>query len=110
MCFYVTMWFKKMKQMKRILKITTVAVLILSAAACSNESTFDASGSFEAVEIIISSEATGTLKEFAVEEGQTLQSGQYIAKIYRRVGVKISIFPAKVVEKSYFLSSIFGFV
>jgi hypothetical protein len=62
MCFYVTMWFKKMKQMERILKITTVAVLILSAAACSNESPFDASGSFEAVEVIISAEATGTLK------------------------------------------------
>ena len=81
MCFYVSMWFKKMKQMERILKITTVAVLILSAAACSNESTFDASGSFEAVEVIISAEATGTLKEFAVEEGQTLQSSQYIGYV-----------------------------
>jgi HlyD family secretion protein len=67
--------------MNKILRNTVFAGLILSASACNNESTFDASGSFEAVEVIISSEATGTLKEFAVEEGQTLQAGQYIGYV-----------------------------
>lgn len=67
--------------MKRILKNSAFAGLILSLAACSHEKTFDASGSFEAVEVIISAEANGTIKEFAIEEGQTLQAGQYIGYI-----------------------------
>jgi len=67
--------------MKRILKSSTFAALILGLAACNNESKFDASGSFEAVEVIISAEANGTIREFAIEEGQTLQAGQYIGYI-----------------------------
>lgn len=67
--------------MRRIVKITAFAGLILFLAACNNESKFDASGSFEAVEVIISAEANGTLKEFNVEEGQTLLSGQYIGYV-----------------------------
>ena len=67
--------------MKKILKITAFAGLILFLAACNNESKFDASGSFEAVEVIISAETNGTLKEFNIEEGQTLLSGQYIGYI-----------------------------
>jgi HlyD family secretion protein len=55
--------------------------LILGLATCNNESTFDASGSFEAVETLISAEATGTLKEFKVEEGQTLETGQWVGYI-----------------------------
>jgi len=42
---------------------------------------FDASGSFEAEETIISSETAGLLKQFNVEEGQTLQAGQFIGYI-----------------------------
>ncbi len=67
--------------MKRILKIATFSCFILLAAACKNENTFDASGSFEAVEIIISSEANGVLREFNVEEGQTVQAGDFIGYI-----------------------------
>jgi len=67
--------------MIKILKITAFAGLILFLAACNNESKFDASGSFEAVEVIISAEANGTLKEFTIEEGQTLLSGQYIGYV-----------------------------
>jgi len=67
--------------MKRILKNTVFAVIVIGAAACSNESTFDASGSFEAVETIISAEATGTLKAFQVEEGQTLEAGQQVGYV-----------------------------
>jgi HlyD family secretion protein len=42
---------------------------------------FDASGTFEANETIISAEGTGTLLKFDVEEGQTLQAGQTLGYI-----------------------------
>lgn len=57
------------------------AIALLFAAGCRHEKTFDASGSFEAVETVISAEATGTLKEFQVEEGQSLESGQLVGYI-----------------------------
>jgi HlyD family secretion protein len=81
MCFYVPMWFKKNKMMKKIFKNSVFAALIFTAAACNNESTFDASGSFEAVETVISAEATGTLKSFQVEEGQSLEAGQQVGYV-----------------------------
>lgn len=55
---------------------------ILLMTACNNsESSFDASGSFEAEETIISSEAAGTIKKFDIEEGQTLSANQNIGYI-----------------------------
>ena len=42
---------------------------------------YDASGSFEAEEVIISSEATGTIKQFDIEEGQNLEKGQFVGYI-----------------------------
>lgn len=60
--------------MKSLLKVLFMAVLL---AACNgNNPTFDASGTFEADEIIVSSEATGTLREFSVEEGVVAEEGQ----------------------------------
>ncbi|MEP6647219.1 MAG: HlyD family efflux transporter periplasmic adaptor subunit [Saprospiraceae bacterium] len=57
-------------------------VLCLFLFSCKkNKSDFDASGSFEAEEIIISSEATGTIKQFDIEEGQKLTAGQFIGYI-----------------------------
>ena len=67
--------------MKKIFKNSVLAALLLSVAACNNESTFDASGSFEAVETVISAEANGTLKMFQVEEGQSLEAGQQLGYI-----------------------------
>ena len=57
------------------------AIALLFTAGCRHENTFDASGSFEAVETVISAEATGTLKEFQVEEGQSLESGQLVGYV-----------------------------
>jgi HlyD family secretion protein len=42
---------------------------------------YDAAGSFESVETIVSTEASGTLMEFAVEEGQTLKAGQEVGYV-----------------------------
>jgi HlyD family secretion protein len=67
--------------MKRILKIVAFSSFVLFASACNNENTFDASGSFEAVEVIISAEANGVLEVFKIEEGQVLQSGFLIGYI-----------------------------
>jgi HlyD family secretion protein len=60
--------------------ISAASLLILTS--CKNEKKeFDASGSFEAEETIISSEASGTIKQLSIEEGQTLKAGQYIGYI-----------------------------
>ncbi len=56
-----------------------LAVLLFSCTKDENE--FDASGSFEAEETIISAEVGGTLLQFDVEEGQTLQKGQIVGSI-----------------------------
>lgn len=67
-----------MKKISLILSATTLLVL----ASCSdNKKNFDASGSFEAEETIISSEAAGTIKQLTIEEGQTLKAGQSIGYI-----------------------------
>jgi HlyD family secretion protein len=59
-----------------------VAGVALLAACCApKENSHDASGTFEAVETIVSSEATGTLKAFNVEEGQVLAQGQQIGYV-----------------------------
>ena len=61
--------------------IGAIAVAIGLAACKDNKVSFDASGSFEAVETIISSEASGTIKEFHLEEGQILAAGQAVGYI-----------------------------
>ena len=67
--------------MEKILKNAVFAGLILLSASCNKESTFDASGSFEAVEVIISAESNGVIKELNIEEGQNLLEGQYIGYV-----------------------------
>lgn len=67
--------------MERIFKIAAFSGLILFANACKQENTFDASGSFEAVEVVISSEANGVLKAFNIEEGESLQAEQQIGYV-----------------------------
>jgi len=45
------------------------------------DNAYDASGSFEAVETIISAEATGTIEAFNIEEGQILKAGEIVGFI-----------------------------
>jgi HlyD family secretion protein len=57
-------------------------LLTVFIASCKGDkNNFDASGSFEAEETIISAEATGTIIQFDIEEGQALQPGQFIGYI-----------------------------
>ncbi|MDV3557885.1 HlyD family secretion protein [Elizabethkingia anophelis] len=68
--------------MYKIKTIALIASIATVLTACNNNKvSFDASGSFEAEETIISSEATGTIKQFSIEEGQTLEAGQTIGYI-----------------------------
>ncbi len=68
--------------MKNFYTQSILLVSLIVLASCSNKKAdFDASGTFEAEETIISSEVSGTIKQFNVEEGQTLSSNQVIGFI-----------------------------
>lgn len=68
--------------MKNFYTKAMILVSMVFLASCSNKkSNFDASGTFEAEETIISSEVSGTIKQFNVEEGQTLNANQLIGFI-----------------------------
>ena len=66
--------------MKKISIIAIAATAFISSCK-NNQNDFDAAGAFESAETIVSTEASGTIKEFKVEEGQTLQPGQYIGYV-----------------------------
>lgn len=57
-------------------------LILLVIFSCANDTgKFDATGTFEATEIIVSSEASGRLLEFKLEEGDVLKQGQRIGAI-----------------------------
>ncbi len=59
-----------------------VALIAIAAAACNNNgSDFDATGTFEAREVIVSSETSGRILALQVEEGQTLEKGIKVGTI-----------------------------
>ena len=61
--------------------IILFAVSLLTFTSCKEERQFDASGSFEAEEFIISSEGMGTIEQFNIEEGQLLKAGEVVGYI-----------------------------
>ena len=61
-------------------KVLYIAVALL-AIACSKEAEFDAQGTFEATEVVISSEATGRILNFDIEEGMTIVANQTVGTI-----------------------------
>lgn len=61
-------------------KILSLGSLLL--AGCSaGEHAFDATGAFEATEILVSAEASGKIKEFNLEEGDRLEAGRMVGYI-----------------------------
>jgi HlyD family secretion protein len=66
--------------MKTYSFLTLAAVTLLTACSKSGSDS-DASGAFESVETIISTEAAGTLMQFNIEEGQTLNPGQWVGYV-----------------------------
>ncbi len=61
-------------------KVLYIAVALL-ALACSKEAEFDAQGTFEATEVVVSSEATGRILNFEVEEGMAVEANQMVGAI-----------------------------
>ena len=58
-----------------------LATGFLFIACHKNQNQFDASGTFETEETVISSEASGMLKEFNVHEGQLLEASQVVGYV-----------------------------
>ena len=55
--------------------------LFLLAACTGGAPKYDATGTFEATEVIVSAEASGRLLSFDIEEGTTLKDGQEVGII-----------------------------
>ncbi|MDR1585326.1 MAG: HlyD family efflux transporter periplasmic adaptor subunit [Prevotellaceae bacterium] len=58
-----------------------LAITLLFASCGNNKFSHDASGTFEATEIILSSEVQGKVKELNIQEGDWLEKGQYLGYI-----------------------------
>ena len=70
------------KNMKRLNSYTLIATALLSLAACNRgDGDFDASGTFEATEILVSSEANGKIMELNIEEGDRLDAGALVGYV-----------------------------
>lgn len=68
--------------MKRLSSCTLIVTVLLSLAACNRgDGNFDATGTFEATEILVSSEANGKIMELNIEEGDRLDAGAMVGYI-----------------------------
>jgi len=65
--------------MKKIAFATITALFLISCGQ--KEQAYDASGTFEAVETIVSAQASGTIKALNLAEGQILKTGETIGYI-----------------------------
>jgi HlyD family secretion protein len=57
-------------------RLSLVGIVLSLASACNKTPEFDATGAFEADEIIISAEQGGVLMQYDLSEGQTVKAGQ----------------------------------
>lgn len=62
-------------------KLIILAATILLWNACKQKDLYDASGNFEADEVIVSAQQTGELISFSVREGMALQAGDTVGQI-----------------------------
>lgn len=70
------------KNMKRLNSYTLIATALLSLAACNRgDGDFDTTGTFEATEILVSSEANGKIMELNIEEGDRLDAGALVGYV-----------------------------
>ncbi len=67
--------------MRTILKITSTLFLLILISCNSGKNENVASGVFEATEIIVSAEASGSLLSFNIEDGDELIKGQQVGQI-----------------------------
>lgn len=64
--------------MKRFIIYGAIPLL---AASCGDDGDFDATGTFEATEIVVSAEAAGRILRFDAEEGDVLRAGRQVGAI-----------------------------
>lgn len=62
-------------------RIFIYCALPLLTAACGRSGDFDATGTFEATEVVVSAEATGRILRFDAEEGDVLEAGRQVGAI-----------------------------
>ena len=63
--------------MKRIVNILAAII----AVSCNNEPDYDAQGTFEATEVVISAEGTGRILNFDIVEGEAIESNSTVGAI-----------------------------
>lgn len=63
--------------MKRIIYLIAAGFTV----SCSSETAFDAQGTFEATEVVVSAEAAGRILRFDIEEGQGVEAGAAVGCI-----------------------------
>ncbi len=56
-------------------------LMVIFFSSCSSKDVYDASGTFEATEVIVSSEASGKLLAFNIDEGKTLFANQQVGYV-----------------------------
>lgn len=64
-----------------VVSFSRLILLAAAVASCSSPATYDATGTFEAIETIVSADASGKLITFTVEEGQTLARGGVVGYV-----------------------------
>ncbi len=98
-----------------IMKTNKIVFLLLIVVGCrSNSNEFDATGNFEADEVIISSEASGKILKLDIEEGKELEANQVVGLIdtiqlylrKRQLGYQIKAVVAKAPNTSLQLAAI----
>ena len=69
----------KLNTMKQIKLLSVAAILLVSCAQ--KKAAYDAAGTFEAVETIVSAEVSGNINRLNIEEGQVVKEGELVGII-----------------------------
>jgi len=67
--------------MEKKLNLTLFTIFIFLFSCSSNDNEYDASGTFEATEVIVSSEANGKILSFNLQEGSKIKANQVVGVI-----------------------------
>lgn len=71
---------KEIRNMRKLI-VLTIGTFMIMLSCNRNKFEHDASGTFEATEVIVSSEANGKLEIFQLTEGDLIAQGQYVGYI-----------------------------
>lgn len=61
-------------------RLAYIAIAMLTAS-CGSDTEFDAQGTFEATEVMVSAESAGRILDFSIDEGATIEAGTELAVI-----------------------------